>query len=102
MLKKLPAPGVIVIAIALVAAFFVSRGCQRSQIRISKDAAVALGQRHIDFKPQDHTIRMVLRGVPPKRYWVISYFIRRPHASGYRKLTVLLINANTGKIQRIR
>lgn len=101
MLRTRVSPGLVVIVIALIGAFFVSRGCQRSQARISKDQAVALGQRQLDFMPQDHTIRMVLRGVPPKRYWVVSYFIRKPRG-GYRKLEVLLISANTGKIQRIR
>ena len=100
-LRRRPAPGVVVIVLALVGAFFVSRGCQRSQIRISQEQAVVLGERQLDFKPQDHTIRMVLRGVPPKRYWAVSYFIRTPSGTGYRKLTVLLINANTGKVQVI-
>jgi len=97
-LRRRPAPGVVVIVLALVGAFFVSRGCQRSQIRISQEQAVVLGERQLDFKPQDHSIRMVLRGVPPKRYWVVSYFIRN-ETGGYRKLTVLLVNANTGKVQ---
>jgi hypothetical protein len=101
-LRRRPAPGLVVIVIALIGAFLVSRGCQRSQVRISKDQAVALGQRQLDFKPRGHAIRMILRGVPPKRYWVVSYFIRKPRSSDYRKLVVLLISANTGKIQRIK
>ena len=102
MLRTRLPPGLVVIAIALVGAFLVSRGCQRTQVRISKDQAIALGQRQLDFKPQDHSVRMVLRGIPPKRWWAVSYFIRKPHSSGYRKLETLLINANTGKIQRIK
>jgi hypothetical protein len=42
---------------------------------------------------------MVLRGVPPKRYWAVSYYIRNSSGPGYRKLTVLLIDANTGKVE---
>ena len=83
----------------MAGAFLYSRGCQRDYVRISQEQAVVLGQRQIDFKPQGHTIRMVLRGVPPRRYWAVSYYIRRRDGSGYRTLTVLLVDANTGKVQ---
>jgi hypothetical protein len=89
----------VVLVIALVGAFLVSRGCQRSYVRISQEQAVVLGERQLDFKPQGHSVRMVLRGVPPKRYWAVSYYNRRPDGSGYRRLTLLLINANTGDVQ---
>ena len=98
-LSRRPAPGVIVLVIALVGAFLVSRGCQRTQVRISEEQAVAIGQRQLDFEPQGHTIRTVLRGVPPKRYWAVSYFVRKPSGDGYLKLTILLIDANSGKVQ---
>jgi hypothetical protein len=96
------APGVVVLIVALVGAFLVSRGCQRSSVRITKEQAIALGQRQIDFKPQHTAIRMVQRGVPPKRYWAVSYFIRTRSGEGYRKLRVLLVNANTGKIETVK
>jgi len=85
----------------IVAAFLVSRGCQRSYVRITKDQAVGIGQRRIDFRPQGHTIRYVLRGVPPKRFWAVSYWIRNRTGSGYRRVTVVLVNANTGKVTQI-
>ncbi len=101
-LRSRPAPGVVVLVVALIGAVLVSKGCQRSQVRVSKEQAVAIGQRQLDFKPTGHGVRMVLRGVPPKRYWAVSYYIRNPDGTGYRKLTVLLVNANTGKIQRVK
>jgi hypothetical protein len=97
-LRRRPAPGVVVLVIALVGAFLVSRGCQRTHVRISQEQAVALGERQLDFNPRGHSIRMVQRGVPPKRFWAVSYFIRNERG-GYRKLTVLLINANTGTVE---
>jgi len=99
-LRRRPAPGVVVIIIALVGAFLVSRGCQRTQVRISEEQAVALGERQLDFDPQGHNIRMVQRGVPPRRYWAVTYYIRNDRG-GYRKLTVLLIHANTGTVQLV-
>jgi hypothetical protein len=97
-LRRRPAPGVVVLILALVGALLVSRGCQRNYVRISQEQAVVLGERQLDFNPQDHSIRMVQRGVPPKRFWAVSYFIRNERG-GYRKITVLLVNANTGKVE---
>ena len=99
-LRRWPGPGVIVIVVALIGAFFVSRGCQRGQVRITKEQAVAVGQRYVPFKPQDHAIRMVLRGVPPRRYWAISYFIRNATGGGFKRCVQVLMSANTGKVPK--
>lgn len=94
------APGVLVMIAALVGALLVSRGCQRSQVRVTKDQAVAIGEQRIGFKPQGHNVRIVLRGIPPKRFWGVSYWIRDAQG-GYRKLTIVLVNTNTGKIDNV-
>ncbi len=70
-------------------------------MRINEAQAVAIGQRQLDFDPQGHTVRIVQRGVPPRKYWAVSYFIRN-ETGGFRKLTVLLIDANSGKVQVIK
>ena len=98
--RVLLAPGVLVMIAALVGAFLVSRGCQRSYVRVTKDQAVAIGEKRIGFKPQGHEVRILLRGVPPKRLWGVRYWIRDAHG-GYRKLTIVLVNANTGKIDKV-
>ena len=96
-LRRRPAPGVVVLVIALIGAFLVARGCQRSQVRLTKDQAVAIGQRYIDFKPQGHRIASIPRGVPPKRYWAISYFIRNG-TGGFKRCAQVILSANTGKL----
>ena len=98
--RILLAPGVLVMIVALVGAFLVSRGCQRSYTRITKDQAVVIGEKSIGFKPQGHNVRIVLRGIPPKRFWGVSYWIRSAQG-GYRKLTIVLVDANSGKIDKI-
>ena len=95
--RRLPAPGVIVLVVALIGAFLVSRGCQRSQVRLTKAQAVAVGQRHIDFKPQGHRIASIPRGIPPKRFWAVSYFIR-DRTGGFKRCTQVMLSANTGKL----
>ena len=91
--------GLVLVAV-IAAAFFVSHGCQRSYVRITDDQAIAIGQRKIDFKPQGRTVRLVLQGVPPRRYWAVSYWVEDPKG-GYSKLTVVLVDANNGKIAQV-
>ena len=33
---------------------------------VSKERAVAIARPHIDFKPEDHQIRFVRQGIPPR------------------------------------
>jgi hypothetical protein len=85
----------------IVVTFLASRSCQRNYVRITSDQAVAIGQREIDFRPRGHTVRLVQQGVPPRRFWAISYWIRDrkdPCQGGYSKLTVVLVNGNTGAV----
>jgi hypothetical protein len=68
---------------------------------VSDDRAVAIARPHIDFKPEDHQIRFVRRGIPPRGYWVVSFFIRR-QTGGYKRVTVVLVDAQTGKVAEVR
>lgn len=89
---------ILILLSVIVAAFLVSRGCQRSYVRITKDQAVGIAERSIDFKPTGYTIKLIPRGVvKQKRAWAVSLWIR-PQARGYRRLSVVLLDANTGKV----
>ena len=68
---------------------------------VSEDRAVAIARPHIDFKPQDHQIRFIRRGIPPRGYWVVSFYIRR-QGGGYKRVTVVLVDAQTGKVTEVR
>lgn len=101
-LRDRPLGRVLILALLLVAAFLVSRSCQRTYVRLTSDQAVAIGQRAIDFRPQGHNVRLLQRGLPPKRFWAVSYWIRDPKAKGgYSKLTVVLVDANTGVVDKV-
>lgn len=101
-LRGRPIGRILVLVGVVIVTFLVSRSCQRNYVRITSDQAVAIGQREIDFRPEGHTIRLVQRGVPPRRYWAVSYWIRDPKSqSQYRKLTVVLIDANRGTVTEV-
>lgn len=68
---------------------------------VSKAEAVAIARPRIDFTPQDHQIRFIRRGIPPRGYWLVSFFIRKQQG-GYKRVTVVVVDASSGKIIEIR
>jgi Peptidase propeptide and YPEB domain len=85
------------IAIGLVLVNVLGRGGPK----ISKKEAVAIARPHIDFKPQDYQIRFIRRGIPSHGFWVVSFYIRK-EGGGYKRVTVVLIDASTGKVTEVR
>ena len=68
---------------------------------VSKSEAVAIARPKIDFTPQEHQIRFIRRGIPPHGYWIVSFYIRKP-AGGYQRVTVVLVDASTGRVAEVR
>ena len=73
----------------------------RTGKKISKNEAVAIARPRIDFKPQDYQIRFIRRGIPPHGYWIVSFFIRK-QLGGYKRVTVVLVDASSGKVTEVR
>jgi hypothetical protein len=100
-----PTWGRILVLIALVVlAAFVARSCQQSQIRISKEQAIAIADRQIDFNPGSTQIRMLRQGLNRKPFWFVS--LSDPIGSvvdpqGFTRLVVVEIDANTGKVENV-
>ena len=82
----------------LVLAFVVAQTCQKSQLRLDKNQAIAKAQDQVDFDPQKTQIRLVRQGIPGRPYWVVS--LSRPGKSPgtFSELAVVKIDANTGKV----
>jgi hypothetical protein len=73
----------------------------RGKPSVSKQEAVAIARPHIDFTPQDYQIRFVRRGIPPHGFWVVSFYIRK-QAGGYKRVTVVLVDASSGRVTEVR
>ena len=76
----------------------VANTCQKRQIRISKDAAIATATRAADFRPQRTQIRLVRQGLNGHPYWAISLSIPAKNGNGYARVSVARVDANTGKL----
>ena len=100
-----PTWGRILVLIALlVLAGVVARSCQQAQIRITKDQAIAIADRQVDFSPGSTQIRMLRQGLNRKPFWFVS--LSDPIGSatdpqGFTRLVVVEIDANTGKVEDV-
>jgi hypothetical protein len=86
----------------LLAALVVSQSCQKSQIRISKEDAIARAEREIDFEPTRTQIRLLRQGLNSRPNWIVSLSVPNRGASldtqEFRELAVVRMDANTGKV----
>ena len=85
----------------LVLAFFVARGCQQSQVRITKQQAIDTATRTVDFAPRRTNVRLLRQGVNSKPYWFVNLSVPGSAEGTVRRLSVVQIDANTGKVLEI-
>ena len=85
----------------LVLAFFVARGCQQSQVRITKEQAIATAERQVDFEPQRTQIRLLRQGINSRPFWIVSLSIPGERSGTFRRLATVRINANNGKVEEV-
>jgi hypothetical protein len=76
----------------------VAASCQRHQIRITKETAIATATRQADFRPQRTQVRLVRQGLNGRPFWAISLSIPAKSGKGYERVSVARVDANTGKL----
>jgi hypothetical protein len=91
-----------VIVSVLLLAFVTAQTCQRSSIRLDKNQAIAKAKEQVDFTPKRTQIRLLRQGVPSKPFWIVSLSRPGKLSGTFSKLAVVRINANTGKVERVR
>jgi hypothetical protein len=93
---------VAVIVAVLVVAFVAAQTCQQSQIRIDKDQAIATAKQEIDFTPTRTQIRLLRQGITSEPYWIVSLSIPTDRNDVFRKLALVKIDANNGKVDSVK
>jgi hypothetical protein len=88
--------------VALIAVGLVlTRVLDRSGAQISEERAVDVARPYAGFSPEGHNIRLVRRGIPPRPFWAVSFWIK--DASGDpTRVTVVLVNADTGDVTEVK
>ncbi len=90
------------LVIVLGLAFVVSRSCQQSQIRITKEQAIATAERQIDFDPANTQVRLLRQGLSSEPFWVVSLSIPTGQRDRFSQLAVVRIDANTGAVADVK
>jgi hypothetical protein len=90
----------------LIAAFVVAQTCQKDQIRVSKDTAIATAKRQIEFEPTRTQIRLLRQGINSRPNWIVSMSIPQPDepldSQVFKELAVVRVDANTGKVVDVK
>jgi len=85
----------------LVLGLVLTRVLGKTRPHVSETRAIQIARPKIDFAPQGHTIRLVRRGIPPRAYWLVSFWIRNS-TGGYKRATVVLLDASSGRVVEVR
>jgi hypothetical protein len=94
--------GVAAVVALLLVTLFAARSCQQSQVRLSKEQAIAAARPQAGFKPQRTQVRLVRQGINGHPYWAVSFSVSAPSAiDDYTKLTTVRVDANTGKVEAV-
>jgi hypothetical protein len=88
------------VLLVLVLAFVVARSCQQSQVRVTKEQAIESAKQEVNFTPTRTAVRLLRQGLNSKPFWIVSLSIPR-RERGYRRLAVIRIDANTGKVAEV-
>ena len=91
----------LVIALVLVAAFVFAQTCQKDQIRVSKEQAIQTARDQVSFDPERTQIRLLRQGINSKPFWIVSLSIPGDEADTFRRLAVVRVDANNGKVEDV-
>lgn len=86
------------LALVLLLAFVVARGCQQSQVRISEEQAIATARDEVRFEPRRTQIRLLRQGINSKPYWIVSLSVPGRREGTFSRLSVVRVDANSGKV----
>jgi hypothetical protein len=85
----------------LVLGLLLTRVIGHDKPRVSEARAVAIARTKVDFATDGHNIRLVRRGIPPRAFWIVSFWSRN-RTGGYKRITLVLIDATSGRIAEVR
>jgi hypothetical protein len=79
----------------------VNQTCQKNQVRLTKEQAIATARPQAGFVPERTQIRLVRQGLKSRPYWAVSFSVPEKNGHGYSRLTTVRVDANTGKVAAV-
>ena len=86
----------------LAVAFVAAQTCQKSQIRYTKEQAIAKAERQIDFEPDRTQIRLLRQGITSEPFWIVSLSVAGEREDSFRELAIVKIDANSGNVDSVK
>jgi hypothetical protein len=93
--------GVLAVAALFALTIVAAQSCQQSQIRISKERAIATARPEAGFAPQRTQVRLVRQGLNGRPFWAVSFSIAAASGDGYARITTVRVDANNGKVEAV-
>jgi hypothetical protein len=100
-LRRLARGPLPVLAVLLVAIFFVSRGCQTEGIELTQEEAIEIAKEEVDFEPDRVAVRLMRRGVSFRPHWAVS-LSQEEEDGDLTNITVVLVDASNGDVVEVR
>ena len=85
----------------LVAAFAFAQTCQKDQVRVSKEQAIATAREEVSFEPERTQIRFLRQGLGSRPFWIVSLSIPGEREDTFRQIAVVRVDANSGKVEDV-
>jgi hypothetical protein len=86
----------------LAVAFVAAQTCQQSQVRFTKEQAIAKAEAQVDFEPSRTQIRLLRQGITSEPFWIVSLSVPGEREDTFRELALVKIDANNGKIDSVK
>ena len=98
--RPTPRAGIIFVAVLLLAALLVTRGCQDRDVRIDDEQAVATAREAIDFEPERTAVKFLRQGVRSQPAYAVS-FSRGREGEPEARLVTVLVDAREGDVEEV-
>jgi Peptidase propeptide and YPEB domain len=93
--------GVAAVAALFAVTLVAAQTCQQSQVRLSKEQAIAKARPEAGFQPQRTQVRLVRQGLNAHPFWAVSFSTPAPDGDGYSRITTVRVDANSGKVASV-
>jgi hypothetical protein len=95
-LRERPAGKLLALLAVLFAAFLVSRGCASSGRNVSKEEAIRIARKQLDFRPRCAQVRYLRQGIKSQPVWAVSLWTLK--AGQFDRVGLVLVAARDGRV----
>ena len=71
-------------------------------MRVSEEQAIATAREQVEFTPRRTQIRLLRQGLNSRPNWIVSLSIPDREPDTFRRLAVVRVDANTGRIVDVK